>query len=50
MYAGEGILVNTMGVLIVFFSALVVFIVTHTSYKRLATVEDQLLLGEAHVE
>lgn len=40
----EAVLVNTIGLLIIIFAALVVYLATHRNYKRIPLPEDAILL------
>lgn len=48
--SGEGILVNSMGILVVLFCGLVMYLVTNSTYKRLERPEDMMLLVDNNVE
>ena len=42
----EGVVMNVMGVLVVVFAGLVIFLVGNPVFKRLSLPEDEMLLNE----
>jgi hypothetical protein len=42
---GEGLLVNFIGVFLVLFGAVVIYVVSNHSYRRVAMAEDEMLLS-----
>ena len=48
--APEGVMANWIGILIILFGTLVVYLATNIKYKRLERPEDSLLLQESTAE
>jgi len=46
----EGVMANWIGVLIIVFGVLVVYLATNYKYKRLPRPEDEMLLNETHTQ
>ena len=44
----EGVMANWIGILIIVFGVLVVYLATNYKYKRLPRPEDEMLLNETH--
>ena len=46
----EGVMANWIGVLIIVFGVLVVYLASNWKYKRLPRPEDEMLLNETHTQ
>ena len=46
----EGVMANWIGVLIIVFGVMVVYLATNYKYKRLPRPEDEMLLNETHAQ